>query len=295
MKKQLIKTIVYTVLALLAFAGNSVLCRLALGDSLIDAASFSTIRLLSGIIVLAVILTLNHKPKAVASKGSWLAALMLFVYALSFSYAYLSLDTGTGALILFATVQFSMIFANLLTGNKLRYAEWLGLIMAFSGFVYFVLPSLSSPSLTGSVLMTVAGVAWAGYTLKGRGSKASLHDTAYNFIRTTPFLIILILFGYQQAVLSQQGVLLAVLSGAITSGIGYAIWYRALSGLSVTQAAVVQLCVPVIATMGGVIFASETVSIRLVLSSIMILGGILLVVLGRGFSPLSSKQNDKNG
>jgi len=272
----------------LAFAGNSVLCRLALLDTSIDAGridavSFTSIRLLSGIVVLAVILKLNHKQKESSSKGSWIASLMLFFYAVSFSFAYISLDTGTGALILFATVQFTMIFVNLLSGNKLHYSEWLGLMIAFSGFVYFVLPSLTSPSLRGFILMIVAGIAWGFYTLKGRASKAPLNDTAYNFIRTTPFLIILMLITFQDASLSPQGVFLAVLSGAITSGIGYAVWYSALTGLSVTQAAVVQLFVPVIAAIGGVIFANEIVSIRLVLSSIMILGGILIVVLGRDF------------
>jgi len=299
-KQQAIKTIISTVFALLAFAGNSVLCRLALGDTSIDAeridaASFTSIRLLSGIVILAVILKMNHKQKAASSKGSWIASLMLFLYAVSFSFAYISLDTGTGALILFATVQFTMIFVNVISGNKLHYSEWIGLIIAFSGFVYFVLPSLTSPSLTGFILMTVAGIAWGFYTLKGRASKAPLNDTAYNFIRTTPFLVILILITFQDALLSPQGVFLAVLSGAITSGIGYAVWYSALIGLSVTQAAVVQLFVPVIAAIGGVIFANEIVSTRLVLSSIMILGGILIVVLGKDFIfQRISKVNEEN-
>lgn len=296
MKQPLIKTIVSTVFALLAFAGNSILCRLALGEATIDAASFTSIRLFSGIVVLAVILKITPKQQEASSKGSWLASLMLFLYAVSFSFAYISLDTGTGALVLFATVQFTMIFVNVLSGNKLHYSEWLGLMIAFSGFVYFVLPSLSSPSLTGFVLMIVAGIAWGFYTLKGRASKASLNDTAYNFIRTTPFLIILMLITFQDTLLSQQGVFLAVLSGAITSGIGYAVWYSALTGLSVTQAAVVQLLVPVIAAFGGVIFASEIISTRLVLSSIMILGGILIVVLGRELIfHRVSKVNEENG
>lgn len=283
MKQQVITTIISTIFALFAFAGNSVICRLALDGSTIDAASFTSIRLLSGIVVLAVILKISHKQKEASSKGSWLASFMLFLYAVSFSFAYVSLDTGTGALVLFATVQFTMIFVNLLSDNKLHYSEWLGLIIAFSGLVYFVLPSLTSPTLIGFVLMIVAGIAWGGYTLKGRASKASLRVTAYNFIRTTPFFIFLMLITFQDVLLSQQGVFLAVLSGAITSGIGYAVWYRALEGLSVTQAAVVQLFVPVIAAFGGVIFASEIISTRLVLSSIMIFGGILIVILGRDY------------
>jgi drug/metabolite transporter (DMT)-like permease len=295
MKPRALKTIVSTVFALLAFAGNSVLCRLALGDTTIDAASFTSIRLFSGIVVLAVILKMSPKQNAASSKGSWLASFMLFLYAVSFSFAYISLDTGTGALILFAAVQFTMIFVNLFSGNKLHYFEWLGLLTACSGFVYFVLPRLTSPSLTGFILMTVSGIAWGFYTLKGRVSKSPLNDTAYNFIRTIPWLLILMLITIQDALLSTQGVYFAVLSGAITSGIGYVVWYSALNGLSVTQAAVVQLFVPVIAAIGGVLFASELVSIRLVISSILILGGILIVVLGRNLFSNTAKVNEENG
>ncbi|NQZ07190.1 MAG: DMT family transporter [Algicola sp.] len=284
-----IKTIGYTTFALLAFAGNSVLCRLALGEGQIDAASFTVIRLLSGIITLVIILKLaqltqkntrSTSPKT-TSKGSWSAALMLFVYAIAFSYAYVSLDTGTGALILFGAVQITMLLVGILSGNRLHYVEWIGVATAFCGFVYLVLPSVSTPSLTGFILMTVAGIAWAFYTLKGRGSKHPLGDTSYNFLRTLPLVAILLALTIPQTQLSQTGILLAVVSGAVTSGIGYTLWYIALGGLTPTQAAVLQLLVPIIAAIGGVVFAGELISARLVVASALVLGGILLVVLSK--------------
>lgn len=269
----------------MAFAGNSVLCRLALGEDAIDAASFTVIRMLAGITVLAVILILRSNHKSVkndpVAKGSWLASVMLFIYALTFSYAYLSLDTGTGALILFGSVQLTMLLIGMITGNRLHYSELVGVLTAFSGFVFLVAPNLNSPSITGFILMSVAGVAWAFYTLKGRSSEHPMIDTAYNFLRTLPLVILLLAITIQNAHLTSEGIMYAVLSGALASGIGYAIWYMALRGLSVTQAAVVQLLVPIIAAMGGVIFAGEVISARLVTASIMVLGGILIVVLGR--------------
>jgi len=278
------KIILCTILALFAFAGNSILCRLALGEDTIDAASFTTIRLLSGIIVLAIILKMTNASRAITSKGSWKASFMLFLYAVTFSFAYISLDTGTGALILFGAVQITMILVGLLAGNKLHYFEWLGVIAAFSGFVYLVMPSLTTPSLIGFILMSVAGVAWGFYTLAGKGSESPLSDTAYNFLRTLPLVIILIVVTNQNASLSQRGILLAVLSGGIASGLGYTIWYIALGGLSSIQAAAVQLLVPVIAAIGGVLFTNEMFSLRLATSSVMILGGITAVILGKHYS-----------
>lgn len=276
-----IKTSVFTALALIAFAANSVLCRLALGEETIDAASFTVIRLLSGALVLLAILAFSNDKEASASRGSWSASLMLFVYAVAFSFAYISLDTGTGALILFGSVQITMILLSLVSGNRLHLSEWVGVIIAFTGFVYLVLPEVTSPSVMGFLLMIAAGIAWGMYTLKGRGSDHPLKDTAYNFLRTIPLVIILLVITIQDAHYSAAGVLLAVLSGGIASGIGYTIWYIALGGLSTTQAAVVQLSVPVIAAFGGVLFVSEAITARLTLSASMILGGILLVVLGR--------------
>lgn len=287
-----IKTSVFTALALIAFAANSVLCRLALGEETIDAASFTVIRLLSGALVLLAILAFSNDKEASASRGSWSASLMLFVYAVAFSFAYISLDTGTGALILFGSVQITMILLSLVSGNRLHLSEWVGVIIAFTGFVYLILPEVTSPSVMGFLLMIAAGIAWGMYTLKGRGSDHPLKDTAYNFLRTIPLVIILLVITIQDAHYSAAGVLLAVLSGGIASGIGYTIWYIALGGLSTTQAAVVQLSVPVIAAFGGVLFVSEAITARLTLSASMVLGGILLVVLGR-FYFVQRKLNTK--
>ena len=277
------KTLLYTTIALLAFAGNSVLCRLALGENTIDAATFTAIRLFSGIVFLAIILKATTVGETAPSKGSWKASLMLFVYAITFSFAYISLETGTGALILFGSVQITMILTGLYLGNKLHIFEWLGVLIAFAGFAYLIMPGLGAPSLQGFLLMTVAGMAWGFYTLAGKGSENPLSDTAYNFYRTLPLVLILIASTFQHAALSQKGVVLAVLSGGIASGVGYTIWYMALKGLSWTQAAVVQLLVPLIATMGGVLFANEVFSLRMALSALLILGGILAVVLGKHF------------
>ena len=277
----MVKTLVLTVLALIAFAANSVLCRMALGENTIDASSFTIIRLLSGVIVLLVIVSMTNKKRRLSSGGSWFSSSMLFLYAVTFSFAYITLDTGTGALILFGAVQITIIVISVFMGNRLHPSEWAGLFIAFMGFVYLVLPGVTAPSVVGFLLMTVAGLAWGVYTLKGRGSDNPLLDTASNFLRSVPFVIVLAMFTLNSALYSMEGILLAVLSGGIASGIGYTIWYSALGGLSATQAAVVQLSVPVIAALGGVVFVSEAFTQRLSVSSFMILGGILLVVLGR--------------
>jgi drug/metabolite transporter (DMT)-like permease len=272
-------------LALVAFAANSVLCRLALENDAIDASSFTVIRLLSGTIVLLIIIGATQNFTGKSSKGSWISSFMLFLYATTFSYAYISLDTGTGALILFGSVQITMILLSLLSGTRLHFTEWLGISVAFAGFVYLILPDVSTPSINGFLLMTVAGIAWGIYTLKGRSSKSPLTDTAYNFLRTTPLVILLTITTINGANYSADGILFASLSGGVTSGIGYAIWYIALAGLSSTQAAVLQLAVPVIAALGGVIFVSEVITFRLSVSATMVLGGILIVVLARYYFP----------
>jgi len=278
-----LKTILLTVLALIAFAANSVLCRLALGNGAIDASSFTIVRLLSGTAVLLtiVVATRRVKGKGSSTKGSWVAGIILFLYAVTFSYAYISLDTGTGALILFGSVQITMVLLSILSGTRLHSSEWLGIFIAFSGFVYLILPGVSTPSITGFLLMSVAGIAWGIYTLKGRSSADPLMDTAYNFLRTTPLVVLLAFVAMSNVSYSAEGLFLALLSGGITSGVGYTIWYIALGGLSSTQAAVLQLSVPVIAALGGVIFVSETITLRLTVSAALVLGGILIVVLGR--------------
>lgn len=275
------KVFLYTSIALIAFAGNSVLCRLALGDEAIDAASFTTIRLLSGIVVLLAILSFVNKGNTSSAKGSWKGAFYLFVYAITFSYGYITLETGIGALVLFGSVQISIILINMFKGNKLHITEWIGTIVAFSGFVYLIFPSLATPSAVGFGLMTVAGIAWGFYTLAGKGSSNPLGDTTYNFLRTLPFVLVLALLTFDDASLSADGVWLAVLSGGLASGIGYAIWYVALGSLSAIQAAVVQLLVPVVAAAGGVMFSGEEITLRLLIASVVVLGGIMIVITGK--------------
>jgi drug/metabolite transporter (DMT)-like permease len=288
----LIKTIIFTGLALIAFAANSILSRLALRERAIDASSFTIIRLLSGTIVLLAMIRFKSNKTNSSTNGSWYASLMLFLYAITFSFAYISLDTGTGALILFGSVQITMILLSLVSGNRLHLTEWAGVTIAFMGFVYLFLPALTTPSAIGFLLMTAAGIAWGVYTLKGRDSRNPLMDTAYNFLRTIPLVIILAIVTMKKGQYSSEGILLAVLSGGITSGIGYTIWYIALGELSATQAAVVQLLVPVIAALGGVLFVSEAITLRLTVSAIMILGGILMVALGRNYF-VRLRQNSK--
>ncbi len=283
-KNYLFKIIILTGLALIAFAANSVLCRLALGNEAIDASSFTVIRLLSGTIVLFLIISITGNTTGTFTKGSWTASFMLFLYAVTFSYAYISLDTGTGALILFGSVQITMILLSLISGTRLHITEWAGVVIAFIGFTYLILPGITTPSVIGFLLMTIAGIAWGIYTLKGRGSKSPLTDTAYNFLRTTPLVVLLAIYTINNINYSSEGIVLALLSGGVTSGIGYTIWYIALGGLSSTQAAVLQLSVPVIAALGGVIFVSEAITFRFIISAAMVLGGILMVVLGKYYS-----------
>lgn len=289
--KSLVQTISFTTLALFAFAANSVLCRLALGEQKIDPMSFTFVRLLSGAIVLLLILKLRQTKSTTQNTGAWTASLMLLLYAVCFSFAYVSLDTGTGALILFGTVQITMILVTLIQGNRLHISEWLGMGLAFSGFVVLILPGLNRPSLSGFLLMSLAGVGWGMYTVKGPSAKNPLIQTASNFLRTVPLIALLMLLSFKTASISRDGVMLAALSGSIASGLGYTIWYLALRGLTTTQAAVVQLLVPVIAALGGVVFVSEMITLRLGFSSVMILGGILLVVLGRYYFVESTLSN----
>lgn len=232
----LIKTVILTCLALIALSANSVLCRLALENNAIDASSFTVLRLLSGAIVLLIIISVTRNATVTTSRGSWSASFMLFLYAITFSYAYLSLDTGTGALILFGSVHITMLLLSHISGTRLHITEWFGVIIAFSGFIYLILPGITSPPLIGFLLMTVAGIAWGIYTLKGRGSKGPLMDTAYNFFRTIPFVVLLAIATFNNINYSSEGIILALLSGGVTSGIGYTIWYIVLGGLSSTQA-----------------------------------------------------------
>ena len=264
------------------------MCKLALGQNRLDAASFTIIRLLSGIIVLLLISQVFGRKSNSIHKRNWISSAALFLYAVTFSYAYISLDTGTGALILFGAVQITMILASLMFGNRLHLVEWIGIVSACLGFIYLVQPSLTTPSLTGFILMTVAGIAWGIYTLRGKGSKQAIQDSASNFFYTLPFVVTLLIIEFNNTNLSRSGIVLAIVSGAVASGMGYTVWYMTVKRLSTLQASVVQLLVPVIAAVGGVIFAQESISMRLILSSIAILGGILFVLLGQRFKSKSA-------
>lgn len=268
-----------TLLALLAFAANSLLCRAALAHTRIDAASFTTIRVLAGALTLWLLLCI--RARTCQGSGNWLSACALFAYAAGFSFAYVNLPAATGALLLFAAVQASMIGHGVWMGERLGKAQLIGLLLAFAGLVGLLLPGLSRPPLYGSLLMLGAGVAWGVYSLRGKGAGDPLRVTAGNFLRAAPIAALLSLLTFGDAVWDQAGVAYAVSSGALASGVGYAIWYTALPALKSTQAATVQLSVPVIAALGGVVFLGEQLTLRLVLAATAILGGIALVLLTR--------------
>lgn len=275
-------TFVLTMIALLAFAGNSILCRLALGADAIDPASYTAVRLLSGALTLWLIVRFRGKDRpCIDSRRSWLAGALLFLYAITFAYAYRSLTAGTGALILFASVQFTMIAVALRSGERPRLSEWCGWLLAMTGLVYLVSPGISAPSLSGSLLMMAAGIAWGAYSLLGRGSADPTQATAANFMRAVPLIVVVVLMQLPSLAATPMGFVWAVLSGSVTSGLGYVIWYAALPRLTATRAATVQLAVPAIAAAGGVLFLSETMTLRLVIAAAAILGGIGLSLLGR--------------
>lgn len=271
------RIVTLTVLALTAFAGNSLLCRAALAQTHIDAASFTTVRLLSGAVVLWVLVLIRGGARP--GGGNWLSALALFAYAAGFSFSYVQLTAAAGALILFGAVQTTMIASGLWSGERMRVLQVAGLMLACGGLVSLLLPGLSAPPLVGALLMLGAGVAWGVYSLRGRGADDPLQVTAGNFIRAAPMAVILSLALMGQASMDLAGVGYAFLSGALASGVGYAIWYTALPFLKSTTAATVQLGVPVIAAFGGVVFLHESLTLRLLAASLAIIGGIALVVL----------------
>lgn len=275
-----IRVVLYAALALLAFAGNSVLCRLALADKSMDPNSFTAIRLISGagLLLLMVYLRSPSSEKDRSDDtGSWLAAVMLFAYAFLFSWAYQMVDTGTGALILFGAVQITMFAVSAWQTGSVSLRQLLGGLLAILGLMYLVYPQLQTPSADALLLMMLAGVAWAVYTLQGQGSRDALSATAFNFVRCVPIAVLLTVFAWQEIELSTDGVVFAIMSGAITSGLGYAIWYAVLPSLRTVTAAVLQLLVPLIAALGGVLFSSEQFTGRLGLAFCLVLGGIVLV------------------
>ena len=274
------RTIALTGLAMVAFAANSVLCRVALSKAAIDPATFTIVRLASGLCVLWLILLATQKTKQLG--GSWPASAALFAYATAFSFAYVSLPAGTGALLLFGAVQATMVAYGLICGERLNSSQWLGLTIAIAGLAALVAPGASSPSITGACLMLIAGVAWGAYSLLGRGSADPLRETAGNFLRCAPIVACLSLcVVLSGAHLSPIGLVCGILSGAIASGLGYTIWYAALPDLTRAEGASVQLSVPVIAALGSALVLGEAITLRLSVCSLAVLGGIALVICSR--------------
>jgi len=265
-----------TALALLCFAGNSLLCRLALKQTGIDAASFTAIRIVTGALTLGFVVWLRNA--APTGRGNWISATALFAYAAGFSFAYVSLPAASGALLLFGAVQATMIGYGFWTGERFAGLQLVGLVLALAGLVGLLLPGLSAPPLLGSVLMLGAGIAWGVYSLRGKGAGDPTQVTAGNFLRAIPFAVVLGVLMGNQLTVDAAGVCYAAASGALTSGLGYAVWYTVLPALKATQAATLQLSVPVLAALGGIVFLGEQLTLRLVLASLAILGGIALVI-----------------
>lgn len=270
------RTALLIVFAMLAFAGNSLLCRVALRDTSIDAATFTSIRLASGALVLWVLL--RSRGKRPTAAGSWPMAAMLFAYAVCFSFAYRDLTAATGALLLFGAVQLTMTGYGLLAGERLKGLRLVGVLLAIAGLVWLLLPGLAAPPPLAAGLMLAAGLAWGVYSLLGRGAGDATAATGGNFIRALPFAAVLSLAAATGASPDQTGLIYAVLSGAVTSGLGYVLWYAALPALSATSAATIQLCVPAIAALGGAVILAEPITTRLLLASAAILGGIALTI-----------------
>jgi len=277
MQTPVMRVIALTALAMIAFAGNSLLCRIALTQTNIDAATFTTIRLMSGAVVLWLVVRMRRGTSAGA--GNWSSAFALFIYAAGLSFAYMRLPAATGALLLFGAVQATMIGYGVYTGERPGKFQIVGLILAIGGLVGLLLPGLSAPPLYGSVLMLSAGVAWGIYSLSGKGKGDPTCVTAGNFLRTVPIAATLSLVTLQEASLDLAGFSCAALSGALASGAGYVAWYTALPAMKAANAATVQLSVPVITALGGVFLLGESISLRMILASAAILGGIALVIV----------------
>lgn len=283
-----IRVLLLAALAMIAFAANSLFCRIALTETAIDAASFTTIRLLSGAVTLFILWSLlnyrQHKESAEEKKklgGSTWSALALFIYAAGFSFAYIDLSAATGALLLFGAVQLTMIGYGLYKGERLNAVQLIALALAVIGMLVLLLPGASSPSLSGAVLMTVAGIAWGVYSLRGRSAQNAHQDTSGNFIRAVPLAVLLSLLWIENSQLDQNGVVLAIASGALASGIGYAVWYAVVPFLSAASAAILQLSVPPLTALGAVLFLDEAITLRFALASVTILGGVAVFIVSK--------------
>ena len=283
------RVVILTLLAMIAFASNSLLCRAALRDTRIDAATFTFVRIFSGAVALWLILKLQRSTSA--GGGNWISALTLFIYAAAFSFAYKGLPAGTGALLLFGAVQATMIFWGFRKGERLDAIQIVGLAVAIAGLMVLVFPGLFAPPLIASMLMLIAGVAWGVYSLRGKVRGASGTDgglafdataaTAGNFLRAVPFAALTSILMLREMHLDSLGIIYAIISGAITSGLGYVIWYAVLPDLKAASAATVQLSVPVLAATGGILLLNEALTLRYLLTSIAVLGGIFLVIIER--------------
>ena len=300
------KVTLYTLMALIAFAANSLFCRMALAEGDIDAWSFTIIRLSSAAVCLGIIMAsqtyyLRYRASKIgqpfdnrllSEKGSWLSSISLGIYALCFSVAYVELETGTGALILFSAVQLTMIGWGIYKKETLSHLQWIAFVVAIAGFVYLMLPSAAMPSLLAAILMTISGVAWGIYSIRGKTCLSPLRATGFNFIRSLVAIPILLVAGfiYQNIMdvqlihldsITMEAIWLACTSGAIASGIGYSIWYMAMPLLKNTQAAVIQLCVPVLAALLGVVILSEPITLTFMIASTVILSAVLVFILNK--------------
>lgn len=273
------RVVILTLLAMIAFASNSLLCRAALRDTGIDAATFTLARVFSGALALWLILMLRKaKP---LSGGNWISALALVGYAAAFSFAYNTLPAGTGALLLFGAVQATMILWGFGKGERLDWIQIAGMILALAGLIVLVFPGIHAPPLLGSILMIAAGIAWGIYSLRGKAADNAVLATAGNFLRAVPFALVISVIAFRSIRIDSLGFIYAIISGAITSGLGYVLWYSALSDLRATSAATVQLSVPVIAATGGILLLNEPITLRYFIASIAVLGGIFLVIIER--------------
>ena len=281
------RVFILTLLAMIAFASNSLLCRAALRDTGIDAASFTFIRILSGAVALyliAIARTSFSSPvtrHSSLASGNWPSAFALFAYAAAFSFAYNTLAAGTGALLLFGAVQATMIIWGFHKGERFDALQIIGFAVAIAGLIVLVFPGLSAPPLIGSILMLAAGLAWGVYSVRGKSARDATAATTGNFLRAVPFAALISVIAIQQTHLNSLGITYAVISGAITSGLGYVIWYMVLPQIKATSAAVVQLSAPVLVATGGILLLREPITLRYVIASIAILGGIFLVIIER--------------
>ncbi|OED73458.1 DMT family transporter [Vibrio splendidus] len=297
------QTVIVTFITLVAFAANSVLCRWALMDQTIDPLSFSIVRILSGALTLLILFTLSSQSKSkskqelannstsvytkLKSQFQFTSILSLLVYMFGFSFAYLKLGAGLGALVLFVAVQFTMIAAHLFSGNRMSLLEWGGCLLSVAGLVYLLMPteSTQAPDLVSIILMSLAGVGWGIYTLAGKKSLNALQSTTANFgfsslvILAGLSLLVVIPNAMPQVSITEQGLIYAVISGSVASGVGYSLWYYVVKKLNTVVASIAQLSVPVIATLGGVLLLSEPVTMQFIISSTVILLGISLVLV----------------